>query len=176
MRRDLDLDQIKRQREGNNNRINNKLKPRCRQCLYDDSYCSRIHADSCDRLWVLDTGTIGIGNTTIQACPYTLNIFDLTSDKLLRQYRLRAEDINMARIVLIVTSDEENLIVTASPKPLNRTKGMRIATHLGSRVFQRHLPLSRVFTFFQTVSSYIISYIIYQKHENKFYAYSQLFE
>ncbi|XP_076654785.1 protein yellow-like [Halictus rubicundus] len=55
----------------------------------------RIHADACDRLWVLDTGTIGIGNTTVQACPYTLNVFDLTTDKILRQYRLRPEDINM---------------------------------------------------------------------------------
>ncbi|XP_076653521.1 major royal jelly protein 1-like [Halictus rubicundus] len=54
-----------------------------------------IHADACDRLWVLDTGTIGIGNTTVQACPYTLNVFDLTTDKILRQYRLRPEDINM---------------------------------------------------------------------------------
>lgn len=70
-----------------------------RQCVRD---CSRIHADTCDRLWVLDTGTIGIGNTTIQACPYTLNIFDLTTDTLLRQYRLRAEDINMARIITTI--------------------------------------------------------------------------
>nr|ADD51174.1 yellow-like protein [Apis mellifera] len=65
----------------------------------------RIHADSCDRLWVLDTGTIGIGNTTIQACPYTLNIFDLTSDKLLRQYRLRAEDINMNTFIANIAVD-----------------------------------------------------------------------
>lgn len=54
----------------------------------------RIHADRCDRLWVLDTGTIGIGDTTVQACPYTLNIFDLNTDKILRQYRLRPDDIN----------------------------------------------------------------------------------
>lgn len=50
--------------------------------------------DICDRLWVLDTGTIGIDETTIQVCPYTLNVFDLTTDKLLRQYRLRLQDIN----------------------------------------------------------------------------------
>jgi len=42
----------------------------------------------------LDTGTIGIDETTVQVCPYTLNVFDLTTDKLLRQYRLRSEDIN----------------------------------------------------------------------------------
>lgn len=50
--------------------------------------------DACDRLWALDTGTIGIDETTIQVCPYTLNVFDLTTDKLLRRYRLRSEDIN----------------------------------------------------------------------------------
>lgn len=61
------------------------------------SFC-RIHADACNRLWVLDTGTIGIGETTIQACPYTLNVFDLTTDKVLRQYRLRPEDINQVYI------------------------------------------------------------------------------
>lgn len=60
----------------------------------------RIHADECDRLWVLDTGTIGIDETTVQACPYTLNVFDLKTDKLLRQYRLRSEDINQVKQLL----------------------------------------------------------------------------
>lgn len=53
----------------------------------------RMHVDKCNRLWILDTGTIGIGNTTVQACPYTLNVFDLTTDKILRKYQLRAEDL-----------------------------------------------------------------------------------
>lgn len=48
----------------------------------------------CDRLWVLDTGTIGIDETTVQACPYTLNIFDLKTDKIIRKYKLRSDDIN----------------------------------------------------------------------------------
>nr|XP_033324551.1 protein yellow isoform X1 [Megalopta genalis] len=65
----------------------------------------RIHADACDRLWVLDTGTIGIGNTTVQACPYTLNVFDLTTDKILRQYRLRPEDINMNTFIANIAVD-----------------------------------------------------------------------
>lgn len=114
-------------------------------------------------MWVLDTGTIGIGNTTIQACPYTLNIFDLTSDKLLRQYRLRAEDINMARIIMIVTGDAENLIVslrfvTFLPKPMSTGRACALR-RIGSRtrVFQRHLAFSRVYIFLSTVvSSYII--------------------
>jgi len=62
----------------------------------------RIQADECDRLWVLDTGTIGIGETTMQACPYTLNVFDLKTDKLLRQYRLRSEDINQVSSFFLV--------------------------------------------------------------------------
>lgn len=57
--------------------------------------------DACDRLWVLDTGTIGIGETTMQACPYTLNVFDLTTDKVLRQYTLRPEDINQVQRPLL---------------------------------------------------------------------------
>ncbi|XP_063989276.1 protein yellow-like [Diachasmimorpha longicaudata] len=65
----------------------------------------RIHADECDRLWVLDTGTIGIGNTTVQACPYTLNVFDLTTDKILRQYKLRPDDINMNTFIANIAVD-----------------------------------------------------------------------
>lgn len=56
--------------------------------------CFRIHADSCDRLWVLDVGTTGVGHETIQVCPYTLKIFDLTTDTIVRQYKLRSDDIN----------------------------------------------------------------------------------
>ncbi|XP_051172955.1 protein yellow-like [Leptopilina boulardi] len=65
----------------------------------------RIHADACDRLWVLDTGTIGIGNTTVQACPYTLNVFDLTTDKLIRQYKLRPDDINQNTFIANIAVD-----------------------------------------------------------------------
>ncbi|XP_015517295.2 protein yellow [Neodiprion lecontei] len=65
----------------------------------------RIHADKCDRLWVLDTGTIGIGNTTVQACPYTLNVFDLTTDKLIREYKLRPEDTNQNTFIANIAVD-----------------------------------------------------------------------
>ncbi|XP_034952021.1 protein yellow-like [Chelonus insularis] len=65
----------------------------------------RIHADECDRLWVLDTGTIGIGNTTIQACPYTLNIFDLTTDKIIRKYPLKPDDINQNTFIANIAVD-----------------------------------------------------------------------
>ncbi|KAL6440481.1 hypothetical protein ACFW04_003182 [Cataglyphis niger] len=65
----------------------------------------RIHADACDRLWVLDTGTIGIGETNMQACPYTLNVFDLKTDKIIRQYRLRPEDINQNTFIANIAVD-----------------------------------------------------------------------
>ncbi|XP_070151673.1 yellow-y [Polyergus mexicanus] len=65
----------------------------------------RIHVDACDRLWVLDTGTIGIDETTVQACPYTLNVFDLKTDKVIRQYKLRSEDINQNTFIANIAVD-----------------------------------------------------------------------
>lgn len=53
----------------------------------------RIKADACDRLWVLDSGTVGIGNTTKQICPYAIHVFDLKTDQRIRKYQLREEDI-----------------------------------------------------------------------------------
>lgn len=54
----------------------------------------RIKADKCGRLWVLDTGTIGIGNTTQNVCPYSVNVFDLATNTRIRRYEFRAEDTN----------------------------------------------------------------------------------
>lgn len=54
----------------------------------------RIKADKCGRLWVLDTGTIGIGNTTQNVCPYSINVFDLATNTRIRRYEFRAEDTN----------------------------------------------------------------------------------
>ncbi|ENN72676.1 hypothetical protein YQE_10774, partial [Dendroctonus ponderosae] len=54
----------------------------------------RIHVDDCDRLWVLDTGTFGIGNTTQNPCPYALNIFDLQTNTRIHRYQFRTEDTN----------------------------------------------------------------------------------
>lgn len=54
----------------------------------------RIKADKCGRLWVLDTGTIGIGNTTQNVCPYTVNVFDLATNTRIRRYEFRADDTN----------------------------------------------------------------------------------
>ncbi|XP_058814195.1 protein yellow [Topomyia yanbarensis] len=65
----------------------------------------RIKADKCDRLWLLDTGTVGIGNTTQQLCPYALNIFDLKTNRRLRRYELRAEDTNPNTFIANIAID-----------------------------------------------------------------------
>ncbi|XP_043267940.1 protein yellow-like [Venturia canescens] len=68
----------------------------------------RMHADKCNRLWVLDTGTLGLGPATVQVCPYTLNIIDLTTDKVLRQYQLRAEDLKPSTLISYIAVDIGN--------------------------------------------------------------------
>lgn len=65
----------------------------------------RIKADKCGRLWVLDTGTVGIGNTTQQLCPYALNIFDLKTNRRLRRYELRPEDTNPNTFIANIAVD-----------------------------------------------------------------------
>ncbi|CAH1722965.1 unnamed protein product [Aphis gossypii] len=65
----------------------------------------RVKADSCNRLWVLDSGTVGIGNTTKQVCPYAIHVFDLTTDKVLRKYNLRPEDTNDRTFIANIAID-----------------------------------------------------------------------
>lgn len=65
----------------------------------------RVKVDECDRLWVLDTGTFGIGNTTRQVCPYALNIFDLHTNRRLHRYELRAEDVNANTFIANIAVD-----------------------------------------------------------------------
>ncbi|KAJ8914951.1 hypothetical protein NQ315_002475, partial [Exocentrus adspersus] len=65
----------------------------------------RIHADKCDRLWVLDTGTFGIGNTTQNPCPYAINIFDLKTDTRIRRYEFKPQDINSRTFIANIAVD-----------------------------------------------------------------------
>ncbi|XP_050441579.1 protein yellow [Adelges cooleyi] len=65
----------------------------------------RVKADTCNRLWVLDSGTVGIGNTTKQVCPYAIHVFDLTTDKVLRKYTLRPEDTNDRTFIANIAID-----------------------------------------------------------------------
>lgn len=61
--------------------------------------------DECDRLWVLDTGTFGIENTTTNPCPYALNVFDLYTNTRIRRYELRKEDINAETFIANIAVD-----------------------------------------------------------------------
>ncbi|XP_034481569.1 protein yellow [Drosophila innubila] len=65
----------------------------------------RIKVDECGRLWVLDTGTVGIGNTTTNPCPYAVNVFDLTTNTRIRRYELRAEDTNPNTFIANIAVD-----------------------------------------------------------------------
>lgn len=65
----------------------------------------RIKADKCDRLWVLDTGTFGIGNTTTNPCPYALNVIDLNTDRRIRRYEFRPEDTNARTFIANIAVD-----------------------------------------------------------------------
>ncbi|XP_063229142.1 protein yellow-like [Bacillus rossius redtenbacheri] len=65
----------------------------------------RIKVDKCDRLWVLDTGTVGIENTTRQLCPYSLMAFDLHSDRLLRRYTFKDSDTNANTFIANIAVD-----------------------------------------------------------------------
>ncbi|XP_022904268.1 protein yellow [Onthophagus taurus] len=65
----------------------------------------RIKADECHRLWVLDTGTFGIDDTTTNPCPYAINVFDLFTNQRLRRYELRKEDINANTFIANIAID-----------------------------------------------------------------------
>ncbi|XP_058128159.1 protein yellow [Anopheles ziemanni] len=65
----------------------------------------RIKADKCGRLWALDTGTVGIGNTTQQLCPYALNVWDLKTNRRIRRYELRPEDTNPNTFIANIAID-----------------------------------------------------------------------
>lgn len=77
-------------------------------CANGLSTVYRIKADKCGRLWVLDTGTVGIGNTTQQLCPYALNIFDLKTNRRMRRYELRPEDTNPNTFIANIAIDMGN--------------------------------------------------------------------
>lgn len=74
-------------------------------CANGLSTVYRIKADRCGRLWVLDTGTVGIGNTTENVCPYALNVYDLTTDRRIRRYELRPEDTNPNTFIANIAVD-----------------------------------------------------------------------
>lgn len=53
----------------------------------------RVNVDSCDRLWVMDTGLADILGQPKQIAPNAIVVFDLKTDKLIRRYDLKTEDL-----------------------------------------------------------------------------------
>ncbi|XP_016948849.1 protein yellow [Drosophila biarmipes] len=74
-------------------------------CANSITTAYRIKVDECGRLWVLDTGTVGIGNTTTNPCPYAVNVFDLTTDTRIRRYELPAVETNPNTFIANIAVD-----------------------------------------------------------------------
>ncbi|KAJ8958787.1 hypothetical protein NQ314_006350 [Rhamnusium bicolor] len=73
----------------------------------------RVQADSCGRLWVLDSGQIHVTVDPKQICHPQLLIFDLETDELLTRYVLPAEFIKenglYSNIIVDIRDDCENV-------------------------------------------------------------------
>lgn len=52
-----------------------------------------MQADTCGRLWVIDSGLIDVTIKPKQVCPPQILIFDLKTDKLVRRHVLNEKDI-----------------------------------------------------------------------------------
>ncbi|XP_011214781.3 protein yellow [Bactrocera dorsalis] len=74
-------------------------------CANSITTAYRIKADECGRLWVLDAGTLGLLNTTTYPCPYAVNVFDLRTNKRVRRYELRPDDINANTFIVNIAVD-----------------------------------------------------------------------
>lgn len=74
-------------------------------CANSITTAYRIKVDECGRLWVLDTGTVGIGNTTTNPCPYAVNVFDLATNTRVRRYELKPEDTNPNTFIANIAVD-----------------------------------------------------------------------
>lgn len=53
----------------------------------------RVRVDACDRLWVMDSGISDLKGDVQLLGPAKLLVYDLKTDKLLRQYALKSTDL-----------------------------------------------------------------------------------
>ncbi|XP_046672145.1 L-dopachrome tautomerase yellow-f2-like [Homalodisca vitripennis] len=66
----------------------------------------RIRADTCDRLWAIDSGTIDLATQPKQISPPKIMVFDLKSDQLLFSYPLKDKtDYNEKSLFPTITVD-----------------------------------------------------------------------
>ncbi|KAK9497287.1 hypothetical protein O3M35_004634 [Rhynocoris fuscipes] len=72
----------------------------------------RVRADECDRLWVMDSGLNEILGAGQQLSLPKILIFDLKTDKLIREYKLKPEfvkeDSFFANIIVDISNNTEN--------------------------------------------------------------------
>lgn len=64
----------------------------------------RIRVDECDRLWVMDTGLADILGSPKQIAPPALVIFDLNTDRLIKRYAFKDDDIKSGTFFANVVS------------------------------------------------------------------------
>lgn len=72
----------------------------------------RMQADSCGRLWVLDSGQIQVTIDPRQICPPKVLIFDLNTDQLIKKYVLPKEFIKQDGLF-------SNIVVDVKPHDCN---------------------------------------------------------
>lgn len=53
----------------------------------------RIRVDECDRLWVIDSGLADILGNPKQIAPPAIVLFDLNTDRFIKRYTLKPEDM-----------------------------------------------------------------------------------
>ncbi|XP_050424662.1 uncharacterized protein LOC126835860 [Adelges cooleyi] len=68
----------------------------------------RINVDQCDRLWLVDTGLDDIWGEANQVQTPKLMIYDLKTDKLIRQYTFKADDMKPDSFFANVLADTTN--------------------------------------------------------------------
>lgn len=96
-----------------------KLVPYPNWQWHNDGFCDsitsvfRMEADTCGRLWVLDSGLIDVTTDPKQVCPPKILVFDLKTDKLLFKYELPEEFIKQdslySNIIVDVRDDCQNV-------------------------------------------------------------------
>ncbi|KAL3274643.1 hypothetical protein HHI36_016023 [Cryptolaemus montrouzieri] len=88
----------------NTNFDNSSLSPAERQRFVS---VYRVAADSCDRLWFVDTGRMEIPNAPIQIQSPKLVIMDLRTDTVLRQYTFPESDLRPSTLFAHVVVETE---------------------------------------------------------------------
>ncbi|XP_033226339.1 uncharacterized protein LOC117178905 [Belonocnema kinseyi] len=68
----------------------------------------RIRADRCNRLWVLDTGLSNIADTPESQRPPTLLIYDLSNDRVLRNYTIPENQMTADSLFANIAVEDES--------------------------------------------------------------------